>query len=343
MILPPNVSAVKDRHGKTRYRYRRKGVKGGYLTGKPWSKEWTAQLAEYASATPVQPAVKGRKVKNRSMDHLARELRASHRWKARAVSTNRTYGRDIDRLLNTTNKKGDRFGDRLVTDITVASLERHLGSLKANAQLRRKNLKRLFAFAKKLGWRDDNPAQETDPIKTTGTGFHAWTEEEIEQFRTHHPYGTMARLVLALALNSAARKCNIALIERDHIKNGRLEIAHAKGNNATSVQLTSETMQSIAALPTAPIKHLIVTSYGKPFTIAGLGNKMREWCNEAGLPHCTMHGIRKAVSRRLAEGGASNMQGRSITGQKEDATFAYYAESANRKVMADAVFDKINK
>ena len=30
------------------------------------------------------------------------------------------------------------------------------------------------------------------------------------------------------------------------------------------------------------------------------GNKMREWCNQAGLPHCSAHGLRKAMSRRLA-------------------------------------------
>jgi hypothetical protein len=36
------------------------------------------------------------------------------------------------------------------------------------------------------------------------------------------------------------------------------------------------------------------TEQGKPFTAAGFGNKMREWCDEAGLPQCSAHGLKKA-------------------------------------------------
>ena len=33
--------------------------------------------------------------------------------------------------------------------------------------------------------------------------------------------------------------------------------------------------------------------------MAGLGNRMREWCDEAGLPQCAAHGLRKAIARRM--------------------------------------------
>ena len=46
----------------------------------------------------------------------------------------------------------------------------------------------------------------------------------------------------------------------------------------------------IAASPCGDLEFL-VTDYGRPFTPAGLGGKMREWCNEAGLPHCSAHGL----------------------------------------------------
>jgi hypothetical protein len=39
----------------------------------------------------------------------------------------------------------------------------------------------------------------------------------------------------------------------------------------------------------------LVTSFGKPFTANGFGNRFRKWCNEAGLPpECSAHGCRKA-------------------------------------------------
>ncbi len=65
---------------------------------------------------------------------------------------------------------------------------------------------------------------------------------------------------------------------------------------------------------------------------------MRKWCDEAGLPHCTSHGLRKACARRLAEGGASAPQIASITGHKTLSEVQRYIEAANREGMADDGF-----
>ena len=45
----------------------------------------------------------------------------------------------------------------------------------------------------------------------------------------------------------------------------------------------------------------LVTEHGQPFTANGFGNKMRRWCDEAGLPECTAHGLRKAGAAIAAE------------------------------------------
>ena len=37
----------------------------------------------------------------------------------------------------------------------------------------------------------------------------------------------------------------------------------------------------------------LVTEHGQSFTANDFGNKMRQWCDEAGLPECTAHGLRK--------------------------------------------------
>ena len=50
----------------------------------------------------------------------------------------------------------------------------------------------------------------------------------------------------------------------------------------------------------------LVTDSGRPFSIKGFGNKFREWCDEAGLPHCSAHGIRKADASLAAEEGATS-------------------------------------
>jgi hypothetical protein len=51
----------------------------------------------------------------------------------------------------------------------------------------------------------------------------------------------------------------------------------------------------IEASPTRDLTFL-VSDLGRPFTGAGFGNKMRQWCDEAGLPHCL--GARAPQGRR---------------------------------------------
>jgi hypothetical protein len=37
----------------------------------------------------------------------------------------------------------------------------------------------------------------------------------------------------------------------------------------------------------------LTTKFGEPFTAPGFGNWFRDRCNEAGLPYCCAHGLRK--------------------------------------------------
>jgi len=84
-----------------------------------------------------------------------------------------------------------------------------------------------------------------------------------------------------------------------------------------------------------------VMEYGKPFTANGFGNKMREWCDAAGLPQCSSHGLRKAAARRLAEAGCTHAQIKAITGHTTDAEVSRYINAANQEVLADQAMDAI--
>lgn len=41
------------------------------------------------------------------------------------------------------------------------------------------------------------------------------------------------------------------------------------------------------------------------------------------------------MSRQLAESGATDAQGRAVTGHKKDVTFAYYAKMADQEKLAE--------
>ena len=101
------------------------------------------------------------------------------------------------------------------------------------------------------------------------------------------------------------------------------------------------TRAAIDALPAQPIRFLVTTQFGKPFSDAGMGNRMRKWCDAAGLPHCSLHGLRKAMARQLAESGATDAEGMAVTGHKKAATFAYYRQAANQSALADRAMSNL--
>lgn len=343
--LPPHVCAVFDRHGKIRYRFRRTGFQSGYISAAPGTPEFMRRYAELLEGKlERKPIASPNRVTPKSIDDLGQRLRATVKWQRQAPSTKTVYGSIIDRFCDTKDRKGRRYGERPVASVTVGWLETILGKMADRPQaanMLRKTLRRMINYAIKIGWRTDNPADLTDAYPK-GEGYHCWTEEEIAQFRARHTLGSTARLAMELALNTAARRCNVAKIEREHIRDGRISVQHVKNGNATRVAIAPETRAALDAMPAAPIKHLVLTKFGKPYTAAGFGNAFRDWCDQAGLPkHCSIHGLRKARSRQLAEAGVSDAGGRSFTGQKKNETFAYYAEAANQDRLADQALSNL--
>jgi integrase len=101
-----------------------------------------------------------------------------------------------------------------------------------------------------------------------------------------------------------------------------------------SVKLFEETKAIIAATPVVGTETYLVTSFGKAFTANGFGNKMREWCDEAGFPDCTSHGLRKLMMIRLVHEGYSAPAIGAITGHKALREIELYIEQFNREKMA---------
>jgi hypothetical protein len=78
----------------------------------------------------------------------------------------------------------------------------------------------------------------------------------------------------------------------------------------------------------------LVTERGAPFTVNGFGNKVQDWCAEAGLAKgLASHGVRKAAAVHAAENGATVNQLMSpfgwVTERRLSAT-----RMANRKKLA---------
>lgn len=97
----------------------------------------------------------------------------------------------------------------------------------------------------------------------------------------------------------------------------------------------------IDASPTGDLAFL-VTAYGKPFTAAGFGNRMRGWCDKAGLSDCSTHGLRKAAAARLAELGCAEFEVMAVTGHQTSWEVTRYTKAASQGVRAASALAKMS-
>jgi hypothetical protein len=100
-----------------------------------------------------------------------------------------------------------------------------------------------------------------------------------------------------------------------------------------------------AEIDTAPTGELtfLVTEYGLPFSMKGFGAKFRQWCDEAGLPRCTIHGLRKAGAVRAAENGATAHQLMSIFGWLTLAEAERYTRAVRQRVLAAEAMEMLSR
>ena len=207
-----------------------------------------------------------------------------------------------------------------------------------------KALRQVFKWAVEADHADSNPAKEVPYIKTGSQGFHSWTIEEVHQYEACHPIGTRARLALALLLYTSQRRSDVVRLGHKMAHNGWLKFTQAKNAERKPISLEipilAELQQIIDATTPLGTETYLVTEFGKAFTVNGFGNRFRKWCDEAELPHCSAHGLRKAASARLAELGASDREIMAITGHQTAKEVDRYTKGARQRKLAASAMEK---
>jgi integrase len=182
-----------------------------------------------------------------------------------------------------------------------------------------------------------NPVRDVRRVENVTDGFHTWTIDEVRQFEDRHPIGTQARLALALLLFTGVRRGDLVELGPKNVRNGWLRFVP----NKTRYKRATETAKPVLEILTRIIEasprgltHYLVTQYGKPFTDNGFGNWFRDLCNEAGLPHCTAHGLRKCGASLAAENGTTVNQLMAIYDWSTPAQAKVYTDKADRMRLA---------
>nr|WP_280526045.1 tyrosine-type recombinase/integrase [Methylobacterium soli] len=124
-----------------------------------------------------------------------------------------------------------------------------------------------------------------------------------------------------------------------------LRYTQHKGRNSKPMTLEVPLLPVLrAAIDACPSAHLtfLVTERGQPFTSNGFGNKMKDWCKEAGLSHCSSHGLRKAGATLAAENGATERQLMAMFGWRTSKMAELYTRKAEQKRLAGGAMHLID-
>jgi integrase len=342
--LPFLVTDV-DRHGNVRLYARKKNVGKVRLRapiGSPtFMPEYEAALQRLSRENQNATAAT---TKDGTLGWLALKYHADYEFTRLDAREQRVRKQMMEALLDEPLKPGSslKFRDCPISELTpkhVRVLLKRKQDTPAQSNRRIRNLRIMLNWG--LVEHDEyvkrNAASEVKPLKYDSKGFHTWTVEEVKQYEARHPLGSAARLALVLMLYTGMRRQDAITLGPQHVKDGLITFTPIKTSKSTKTVLQLPELAILRAILDGSAlgeQTFLVTEYGKPFSSNGFGNWFRKRCNEAGLPRCTSHGLRKAGAVCAAENGATEKQIMAIFGWTSPQIAALYVKKADQKKLA---------
>lgn len=333
--LPKHCCWNVDRHGKRRVRFRKGGF-STYLDGIPWS---DAFMRAYAAALEGVQAlatdIGARRTIPGSFDALCVSYYRSPEYRQLAPISQRNRRNVIERFRNEHGHK------------PVARLDRvHIhGFIEAKADTPEaanvllKTLRLLLNYAIFIGMIPSNPALAVRGFRSKGDGHHTWTESEATQFEAHHPIGNKPRLAFALLLYTAQRKSDVARMGWQHIRGDAIEVRQQKTDARLLIPVHPDLSRVLALAPKTNLT-ILTSERGAPFSSSGFSVWFRKCCDDAGLPCCTAHGLRKLAATRLANSGCTPAQIMAITGHRSMNEVLRYTRAVDQERLAKEALSK---
>ena len=221
-------------------------------------------------------------------------LHESTRAKRRAI---------LDGMCNDTDRHGAEHGAKPFGRMETKHVRLHVRDPKAAtpeaANGRVKALRQVFKWAVEVGYSSTKPARDVPMLPPNNPdGFRTWTREEVRQYEARHPSGTKARRALALFMFTGVQISDVVRLGPQMERDGELCFTEEKNKHRKPKHREIPILPVLRAeLDANPSGHLayLVTEWGRPYASPkAFTNRFKSWCRQAGLPHCTAHGLRKA-------------------------------------------------
>jgi len=353
----PFVKTYRDRHGRLRSYFRRGGAKPIALPGLQGSPEW---IDAYRHARAMSDADAPKPGSSRTVPgsvddvvsaYLDISASSTSLFKILKPETQRSRRWILEGFRKKYGKlplyRVDGRGKRIM--LLTRPMVQQIVNAKASTPFAQKNLiislHAVFDWAFKEGRFPENPAVGVTRVKKASQGWSTWTEEQISAYEATHPIGTTPRLALTLFLYTGARLADVRGFGPHNIHKGEFTYTQQKNEGKATapvvIPVHPKLAETIAATTLVGPRHFLLTSFGAPYTVKGLGKAMRNWANAAGCTDVSAHGLRKAAARRLADLGCSNHQIMAMTGHASVSELIKYTGAADRKRMGREAMAKL--
>ncbi|MCB2056740.1 MAG: tyrosine-type recombinase/integrase [Novosphingobium sp.] len=333
----PGLTRVVDRHGKVRWRFRKKGLPSRYVTGEYGSKAFQAAY---------EAALKGEQHRGErhvgadygTFEWLIRHYLRTPDWQKLRPTSRYPLSKELDRFRRA-------HGHRLVVDLRREHVEILIAEKAATPAAANKLLKlfrRLCRFAIRRNLIAADPTQGVSRYRTNPDGFHTWTDAEIDTFEAHHGANSKAVLALRLMLYTGAARQDVARLGWQNTKGSRIQYRRLKTGGEVDLPIHPDLLDVLDQVPRDQMMFVTHTG-GRPYKPESFGNWFRDQCRAAGLPECAPHGLRKAGATRLANAGATEFEIMAFLGHKSPREAATYTSKANRARLGDSAMEKLQR
>jgi integrase len=191
-----------------------------------------------------------------------------------------------------------------------------------------------------------NPAAVTLRKPARPGGHQAWKEHNAQAYEGTHVLGTKARLTSDLLFFTGARISDVVRMGPLNIVGGKLCWTEWKGRNRHEAKehklpiltpLQASLDAYAAARGNVTSATFLTTRTGAAYSEHSLGEALRAWCKEAGVPAgLSAHGCRKLAAIRCAHNGASIKAMMSVFGWRTEKQALYYIEQAEKELFEEA-------
>jgi integrase len=203
---PPYLQKQITRHGRVVWYVRKRPNGRIRIRGDYGSPAFMSAYTLAVSGTLKSQKKSKAEVNIHNLEWLVDAYRRSASWKELSQSTRKQRENIFHHTLESAGALPFKSISR--SDIRAGIDKRANTPAQANCFL--KAMRGLFRWALDSELVEIDPTQSVKSIKLRGSGFHPWTEEEIEQFENTWPIGTRERLALAILLYTGLRRGDAA-------------------------------------------------------------------------------------------------------------------------------------